>query len=203
MLIGLSSTGYAPVSQYAALACLQATAMRIMTDRIEARMRHVDQRHITAMKRTTRNAYFALSSLQDAGYESTLIPDDGNGVSGYGGCGGQVVTSLAVSRAGWEMTTFPGDSCESYGAERIGLTVAKLYTFVIPLCHARMDFGDLGHVDLSPGVVVALLAAKVPHSLELTPHEGEKPYVVTGWTEDRAVRLAEYDAWLRNQPQRP
>jgi hypothetical protein len=78
------------------------------------------------------------------------------------------------------------------------LTSAELYSFITPLCPAHMEFPGLGEVELDAGDVVALLASEVRHALTLRPSEG-KGYAMTCWTEDRMLRLMDYEQWLQEQ----
>jgi hypothetical protein len=77
------------------------------------------------------------------------------------------------------------------------LTPAELYSFIAPLCPAHIQFEDLGDAELGAGDVVAILASEVPTALTMRPAEGKEGHAVMCWTEDRMVRLIEYEEWLR------
>lgn len=57
-----------------------------------------------------------------------------------------------------------------------------------------MGLVDFGAIEFEPGDASALIAGQVPHFLRSPA--GKEGYISMCWTEDRVIRLIEYDAWL-------
>ncbi|BEJ11925.1 hypothetical protein CspHIS471_0203850 [Cutaneotrichosporon sp. HIS471] len=178
-LVGLSTSGYQSISPGSSLDKLRNLSISLMAD-IRKRLTYVDQQTTCALNVMPR-ALKSLASLEKKEYHSWKMPkspiNHGRLI--------RMGTSVGVTSGWWGMTTFPGDSSE-------------LYSFIVPLCPAHLQFQSLGGVDLDAGDVVALLASEMPHALTLRPEEGNG-YAVTCWTEDRMMRLIEYEEWVRIQ----